>query len=116
MNLIHPGLQEVMMGSLFPSLIAPTTSVPSSRMVRSALKFVSKTASNFIRLQGRVEFPGNDGARRHAEFLAELGPDSRRLLDDHVFVGIVEGLPDLFGLALLVQAPRPGRRPCTVRN
>ena len=53
--------------------------------------------------QGRMQLARNDGARRHAEFFAELGPDGGGLLDDDVLVGIVEGVPYLFGMALLVK-------------
>ena len=57
MNFIHPGLQLVIRGRVPPSLTRLSNSDPSSRMVRSAAKFVSKTRSKPSILTAASIFP-----------------------------------------------------------
>ena len=62
MCLIHPGEQEVIMGSVAsppPSAASSrcSSSVPSSRMVRSAAKLVSNTSSKPSSCRAAAIFP-----------------------------------------------------------
>ena len=56
-NLTQPGQQEVNMGSLPPFLMRSTSSVPSSMMVRSAAKSVSKTCLKPMRRRAAASLP-----------------------------------------------------------
>jgi len=57
MNLIQPGLQLVNMGSAPPSLTRFRSSLPSSMIVRSAVKLVSKTRWNPTRRRAATIWP-----------------------------------------------------------
>ena len=77
--------------------------MPSSMMVRSAVKLVSNTLSKPHAAQGRVHLEGHRRARLEAEALADGRPRAGRRLDDDVLVGVVDGGPDLVGRVLGVQ-------------
>ncbi len=57
MKLTQPGLQEVIIGSLPPLVRRSMNSLPSSRMVRSAVKSVSNTLSKPIRRRAATILP-----------------------------------------------------------
>ena len=103
MNFIQPGLQDVMSGRFLPDVSLLISSVPSSMMVRSAAKFVSRTASKPSRLKAACILPLTSDPDRHAELFAEHDPDRRGFLDHDKFIGIVERFPDLFRCASFIQ-------------
>ena len=72
-------------------------------MVRSAVKFVSKTASNFILLKAACSFPETmvPGAMPNSSPSCALMAGAS--CTTTCFVRIVECLPDFFSLALLVE-------------
>ena len=89
-----------------PSSAASSSSVPSSMIVRSAVKLVSNTRVEAQPAQGGDHLAGHQRAGRIAEALAQGGADGRRGLHDHVLGRVVERLPDLVDLvAAPVMAP-----------
>ena len=69
--------------------------MPSSRIVRSAVKFVSNTRSNPIWRSALTILPGHQGARRVAEALPERRADGGRGLHDHRLLRVIQRRPHL---------------------
>ena len=79
------------------------SSVPSSMMVRSAVKLVSNTLSKPARRRAVFisKVTGVPGSRPNSSPMADARRGGR--LDDDVLVGVVDGGPHLVGLVLGVQ-------------
>ena len=99
MNLTQPGEQDVIIGRVPPLLKRCRSSLPSSMMVRSAVKSVSKTLSKPSRLRPATIFP----VTRLPAGIPNSSPIAARtagaVCTTTCLVGVSQRIPDALGVA-----------------
>jgi len=93
-DLIHPGQHDVNIGRTPFSLIRLTNSFPSSMIVRSAAKLVSKTASNLV-FQSSVHFPCDQCPDWKSQLFSKGYSNGRGFLNNYIFIRISDSSPDI---------------------